>query len=160
MMDAGPFPEVTRRLDFAMTQSELGASRAADPLGGGDPWRRTSGLSPARTMQATSNYGNSMLLHRPVLASGPSPYQSPARSHMTMSSFAAEGAATAGRRRAVHWMCPVCFFAENEAKSAVCEMCTSPNPSRGDMQILQQCFNCSFQNGDYAAECEMCGKLY
>lgn len=156
--ESGPFPEITRRLDFAMTKSDLSASRAAE-----DPWRRTSSLSPQRTMQSNAdsvqNYAGTMLFERPVLASGvASPYHTPARTKAGMTGFAAEGAATAGRRRAVQWMCPVCFFAENESRSQVCEMCSSANPSRSDQQILQQCYNCSFQNGDYSVECEMCGE--
>jgi hypothetical protein len=61
-------------------------------------------------------------------------------------------------RRAQTWMCPVCFFMENPGGAAVCEMCSAHNPAGRGMQIMQQCNNCSFQNGEYVSECEMCGE--
>jgi len=61
-------------------------------------------------------------------------------------------------RRAQNWLCPVCYFAENVAGSLICEMCSSANPSRRAMQIVQQCLNCSYENGESSRECEMCGE--
>ena len=78
------------------------------------------------------------------------------------------------------WVCSVCYFTENPMKAKNCEICESPNynvqkvcehqwpiahysPTCGtislqDFQIKQQCKFCTFLNGHFAKECEMCGK--
>lgn len=58
-----------------------------------------------------------------------------------------------------HWVCAVCYYTENLKTFSKCEVCDSPNPtSQKDFQLKEQCGNCSFLNGPFAFECEMCGK--
>jgi hypothetical protein len=58
-----------------------------------------------------------------------------------------------------HWLCPVCYYTENLKSFSKCEVCDSANPSsQKDFQLKEQCGNCSFLNGPFAYECEMCGK--
>lgn len=57
------------------------------------------------------------------------------------------------------WVCSVCYFTENPLKAKSCEICQSPNYHvQKDFQIKQQCGNCTFLNGHFAKECEMCGE--
>lgn len=57
-----------------------------------------------------------------------------------------------------HWTCPVCLYVENDSKSDKCLICNTPNyNNRPDFQVKEQCSNCTFLNGQYATECEMCG---
>lgn len=57
------------------------------------------------------------------------------------------------------WVCSVCYFTENPMKAKACEICQSPNYNvQKDFQIKQQCSNCTFLNGHFAKECEMCGE--
>jgi hypothetical protein len=57
------------------------------------------------------------------------------------------------------WVCSVCYFTENPIKAKSCEICQSPNYNvQKDFQIKQQCGNCTFLNGHFAKECEMCGE--
>ena len=57
------------------------------------------------------------------------------------------------------WCCAVCLYVENPDSSDICEVCDSPNPSkRKDFQLRSQCPNCTFLNGQFANECEMCGE--
>jgi Ca2+-binding EF-hand superfamily protein len=59
---------------------------------------------------------------------------------------------------ASHWCCPVCLYVENDTQSDKCLICNTPNyNNRPDFQVKEQCTNCTFLNGQYASECEMCG---
>lgn len=56
------------------------------------------------------------------------------------------------------WVCSVCYFTENPHRAKFCEICQSANYNDNkDFQIKQQCSNCTFLNGHFARECEMCG---
>jgi Ca2+-binding EF-hand superfamily protein len=57
------------------------------------------------------------------------------------------------------WCCVVCLYTENPAEVENCVVCDSPNYSqRKDYQLKEQCRNCTFLNGEFAEECEMCGE--
>eukprot|EP01038_Epipyxis_sp_PR26KG_P005601 gene5601-7730_t len=57
------------------------------------------------------------------------------------------------------WCCAVCLYVENPNSKQRCVVCDSPNYAlRKDYQIKEQCLNCTFQNGQFAEECEMCGE--
>lgn len=56
------------------------------------------------------------------------------------------------------WCCAVCLYVENPDSSDTCEVCDSQNYTRRkDYQVKEQCSNCTFLNGQFASECEMCG---
>ena len=56
-----------------------------------------------------------------------------------------------------HWCCPVCYYVENPNGSLKCEVCQAPNYTmRKDYQVKEQCSHCTFLNGQFASECEMC----
>jgi len=56
------------------------------------------------------------------------------------------------------WVCSVCYFTENPHNTKYCEICQSPNYNDNkEFQIKQQCSNCTFLNGHFARDCEMCG---
>jgi Ca2+-binding EF-hand superfamily protein len=57
------------------------------------------------------------------------------------------------------WCCAVCLYTENPAEVENCTVCDSPNyAQRKDYQLKEQCRNCTFLNGEFAEECEMCGE--
>jgi len=57
------------------------------------------------------------------------------------------------------WCCAVCLYVENQSSSTTCAVCDTPNYNkRKDFQVKEQCYNCTFLNGQYAIECEMCGE--
>lgn len=81
---------------------------------------------------------------------------------------------------ATHWVCAVCYYTENVKSANKCAVCDSANTSNHkvhimpilkstpvlmilfhalsqDYQLKEQCKNCSFLNGHFASECEMCG---
>ena len=58
-----------------------------------------------------------------------------------------------------HWCCAVCLYVENPSSAQTCAVCDSPNYTiRKDYQVKEQCRNCTFLNGQFADECEMCGE--
>ena len=58
-----------------------------------------------------------------------------------------------------HWCCPVCYYTENPSSIDKCELCDCPNLSKkSDHAFKEQCSNCTFLNGHFATECEMCSK--
>lgn len=58
-----------------------------------------------------------------------------------------------------NWVCAVCLYVENPLGSSTCNVCDSPNyTARKDFQVKEQCSNCTFLNGQFAVECEMCGE--
>ena len=58
-----------------------------------------------------------------------------------------------------HWCCPICYYTENPSSIDKCELCDCPNMSKtSDHGIKEQCGNCTFLNGHFATECEMCSK--
>jgi len=57
------------------------------------------------------------------------------------------------------WCCAVCLYVENPKDASVCLVCDAPNyTTRKEYQVKEQCRNCTFLNGQYADECEMCGE--
>lgn len=57
------------------------------------------------------------------------------------------------------WCCAVCLYVENPANAENCLVCDSPNYTvRKEYQVKEQCRNCTFLNGQFADECEMCGE--
>mmetsp|Transcript_5990 Transcript_5990/g.13088 ORF Transcript_5990/g.13088 Transcript_5990/m.13088 type:complete len:174 (+) Transcript_5990:3-524(+) len=57
------------------------------------------------------------------------------------------------------WLCGICNYCENATDAPLCAMCDSPNYNiRKDYQVREQCPNCTFVNGQFAEECEMCGE--
>jgi len=57
------------------------------------------------------------------------------------------------------WVCAVCLYVENPNEAGNCIVCDSPNYAlRKDYVIKEQCRNCTFLNGQFAEECEMCGE--
>lgn len=57
------------------------------------------------------------------------------------------------------WCCAVCMYVENPTSASVCQVCDSPNYTiRKDFQVKEQCRNCTFLNGQFAKDCEMCGE--
>jgi len=57
------------------------------------------------------------------------------------------------------WCCTVCLYVENPIEAENCIVCDSPNyNSNKDYQVKEQCRNCTFLNGQFAEECEMCGE--
>jgi calcium-binding protein CML len=58
-----------------------------------------------------------------------------------------------------HWFCPVCLYPENEHNDAKCRICSTPNyKSNPDYVLKNTCLNCTFENGAFAKNCEMCGE--
>ena len=59
-----------------------------------------------------------------------------------------------------HWCCPVCYYTENPSSADTCELCECPNTAKrnADFHVKEQCTNCTFLNGHFATECEMCCK--
>jgi len=58
-----------------------------------------------------------------------------------------------------NWCCAVCLYTENPMQATSCAVCDSPNYNlRKDYQVKEQCRNCTFLNGQFAEECEMCGE--
>ena len=56
------------------------------------------------------------------------------------------------------WCCAVCLYVENSHSAKVCGVCDSPNyNSRKDFMVKEQCPNCTFLNGHFSSDCEMCG---
>ncbi len=56
------------------------------------------------------------------------------------------------------WCCAVCLYTENDVSGDKCTICDSPNYNkRADFVVKEQCKNCTFLNGQYSNECEMCG---
>ena len=61
--------------------------------------------------------------------------------------------------RADTWCCAVCMYVENPLSAGICQVCDSPNYTvRKDFQVKEQCRNCTFLNGQFAKDCEMCGE--
>jgi len=57
------------------------------------------------------------------------------------------------------WCCAVCMYVENPHTASICQVCDSPNYTvRKDFQVKEQCRNCTFLNGQFAKDCEMCGE--
>jgi Ca2+-binding EF-hand superfamily protein len=57
------------------------------------------------------------------------------------------------------WCCAVCLYTENETSADVCVICDSPNyTNRSEFVVKEQCKNCTFLNGQYCRDCEMCGE--
>eukprot|EP01035_Chromulina_nebulosa_P017447 gene17447-22999_t len=57
------------------------------------------------------------------------------------------------------WVCAVCYFIDNPKSSNACTVCDAPNYSvMKDYQLKEQCMVCTFPNGQFALECEMCGE--
>jgi Ca2+-binding EF-hand superfamily protein len=57
------------------------------------------------------------------------------------------------------WCCPVCYYTENALDTDICEVCTSHNHDHDkSFQLRVKCPSCSFENGQFAYECEMCHK--
>jgi hypothetical protein len=57
------------------------------------------------------------------------------------------------------WCCAVCMYVENPTTATVCQVCDSANYAiRKDFQVKEQCRNCTFLNGQFAKDCEMCGE--
>jgi len=58
-----------------------------------------------------------------------------------------------------HWCCSICYYTENPSSADKCELCDCPNLSKSkDYAFKEQCSNCTFLNGHFATECEMCSK--
>jgi Ca2+-binding EF-hand superfamily protein len=58
-----------------------------------------------------------------------------------------------------NWCCAVCLYVENPSNAEQCSVCDSPNYTRNkDFQVKEQCRNCTFLNGQFSRECEMCGE--
>lgn len=58
-----------------------------------------------------------------------------------------------------HWCCAVCLYVDNPSNKDKCLVCDSPNYAmRKDYTVKEQCRNCTFLNGQYADNCEMCGE--
>jgi Ca2+-binding EF-hand superfamily protein len=56
------------------------------------------------------------------------------------------------------WMCPVCFYCENQQAEKACEICNAPNPQGKLSEIKQDCLNCTYGNLELAVECAVCGE--
>lgn len=57
------------------------------------------------------------------------------------------------------WCCAVCLYVENPISASQCQVCDSVDYTKDkDFQVKEQCRNCTFLNGQYARECEMCGE--
>ena len=57
------------------------------------------------------------------------------------------------------WCCAVCLYVENPKDVPACLVCDAPNyTTKKEYQVKEQCRNCTFLNGQYADECEMCGE--
>jgi hypothetical protein len=56
------------------------------------------------------------------------------------------------------WCCAVCLYTENAINADKCCICDSPNyTKRSDFVLKEQCNNCTFLNGQFSSDCEMCG---
>jgi len=57
------------------------------------------------------------------------------------------------------WVCAVCLYTENHNSQDKCNICDSANyAKRPEFVVKEQCNNCTFLNGQYSGECEMCGE--
>ena len=57
------------------------------------------------------------------------------------------------------WCCAVCLYTENSNSQDKCNICDSANyAKRPEFVVKEQCQNCTFLNGQYSSECEMCGE--
>ena len=57
------------------------------------------------------------------------------------------------------WCCAVCLYSDNQADADKCVICDSQNYNKNtDFAVKAQCKNCTFLNGQFSGECEMCGE--
>eukprot|EP00611_Tribonema_gayanum_P013061 TRINITY_DN2382_c0_g1_i1.p1 TRINITY_DN2382_c0_g1~~TRINITY_DN2382_c0_g1_i1.p1 ORF type:complete len:1787 (+),score=415.93 TRINITY_DN2382_c0_g1_i1:3-5363(+) len=56
------------------------------------------------------------------------------------------------------WMCAICFYTDNVGTASMCDICNAPRAGVRQMHVMQVCANCTFENVETSAECQMCGE--
>jgi len=134
-------------------------------------YNRNSSLSPPKPagrssleFASSSRYNNSggmLSPHSSYQRTLPVPHASPSKvgSRLWGSQTPLSKKGKIENRNPEKWCCAVCLYVENPKDASVCLVCDAPNyTTRKEYQVKEQCRNCTFLNGQYADECEMCGE--
>ena len=148
-------PKLTDSISFGRTRPPIGASRYSNDR---SSWNRESledPPSPSRT--ARKSHYDSPNVSRSLTVPRTSP--SKVGSIVWGSNTPVNQKGKVPKVGEGLWCCAVCLYVENSDSSDTCEVCDSQNYTRRkDYQVKEQCSNCTFLNGQFASECEMCGE--
>lgn len=141
--------------DYALSPPKLSDSYS------GNLSARSNTSNNGRYSTPTRGHGSALQGATSVSGSFNAPRTSPSKvgSRMWGSSTPLNKKGKAPAVNGDRWCCPVCLYVENPADIDNCVVCDSPNYAlRKDYQLKEQCRNCTFLNGEFAEECEMCGE--
>jgi len=141
-------PKMNLQLDLDKVEADFSRSRHTSRTG----TMPIQQMSPIRSpMQSSRRQSHTTeMMYSPVGSAGASIWGKHNKAN--------KGQVPSWAKKSNYWMCAVCFYTENPSNTPECEICRSTNPESRGAEVIQQCSKCTFQNEEYAVECEMCGE--